>query len=396
MTPMKTRSILVLAAIAAGCNVELGDDWWGGDGEVAALEGPAVRVDVHPGATNDAELVQFLPVGRSRSDAPRRVVMRLGPGDLPALRTGDRLITPAEVQVTTRCDVGQNAPGCGYNPNIAAQLILTGRRDDTSPDGAGSVALSEVQTTTCTKAEHHCRIVVRPAQANHVLGGRYDLPCVRDDSCNVSLVMWAWHGSARSGGRDRVIVGENEGNFLDWEARGQADRGADTDKGRLMVVRERGIVQSMRERRRSSGSGGLRVPTNASSVLVYSHRIGRLRAGEQVVVEAKVVTAVDSRARFSTLMLLSRDRNDTNGDRLVQDRTYPSAITEHNGINCTPGTSPCTTHRVAVFRVSRDIDAPVYVNLIARSAVPGGGSTRVVVRRGDGFVRTTRYDADYP
>jgi hypothetical protein len=393
MSPIPHRPVLFLLLCAAGCNVELGDDWWGSGGEVAALEGTRVRVDVHPGASNDAELVQFLPVGRSRSDAARRVVMRLGPGDLPGLRSGDRLITPAEVQVTTRCDVGQNAPGCDYNPHVAAQLILTGRRDDTRAAGAGSIALSDVQTTTCTKAEHHCRMVFRPAQANNVLRGRLDLPCVRDDSCHVNLVMWSWHPNARSGGRDRLIIGENEG---DWERRGEASRGAETDKGRLMVVRERGILPSMRERRRSSGSGGLRIPTNASSVLVYSHRIGRLRAGEQVVVEAKVVTAVEGRARFSTLMFLSRDRNDTNGDRLVRDRTFPSAITEHNGINCTPGTSPCTTHRVAVFRVNRDIDAPVYVNLVARSAVPGGGSTRVVVRRGDGFVRTTRYDADYP
>lgn len=395
MSLITTRSILLLVALA-GCNVELADDWWGSEGEVAALEGSAVRVDIHPGATNDAELVQFLPVGRSRSDAPRRVVIRLGPRDLPALRTGDRLITPAEVQVTTRCDIGQSAPGCGYNPHVAAQLILTGRREDTRPSGNASVALSEVQTTTCTKSEHHCRIAFMPRQANHVLSGRFDLPCIRDNSCHVNLVMWAWHGDARSGGLDRVIVGENEGNFLDWERSGQAARGAERDKGRLMVVRERGILPSMRDRRRSSGSGSLRVPTNTSSTLVYSHRIGRLRAGEEVVVEAKVVTEVSSRARFSTLMFLTRDRNDTNGDRGVESRVFPSAITEHNGINCTPGTSPCTTRRVAVFRVNEDVDRPVYVNLIARSAVPGGGSARVTVRRGDGFIRTTRYDASYP
>jgi hypothetical protein len=380
---------VALALSASSCALDVLEDWWGDEGEDVGGAGENL-VGVEPGETDDAELVQFLPVGRSRAGAPRRIVMRLGPGDLPDLARGDRLITPAEVQVTTRCDVGQRASGCNYNPHVAAQLILTGGRDDHSPGGDRSVAFSDVETITCTRAEHHCRVVFRPSEANHVLRGRYDLPCVRDSSCFVNLVMWAWHPRARSGGRDRVLIGENEGNFLERESNGNASSAQDGDKGRLMAIRERGVRPSERTRSRTSGGGGLRVPTNTRPVVVYAHRLRDLRQGEQVVIEGKVVVGVDSRARFSTQLVLSRDRRDTSRGN-VANRINPSAISEHNGINCTQGTSPCTSHRVAVFRVTHDIPGDVYVNLVAKSAVPGGGSTRVVVRRNDGWLRSTRY-----
>src|SRR5262249_41434287 len=155
--------------------------------------------------TDRAELVEGLPIGRTADGAERRVVLRLSPGQLPGLAPGDRLIAPAEVQVTTRCDVGQNAPGCGYNPNIRAQLLLTDDAGDTSPKGGRSKALSEVQTQVCTSAEHHCRFVFRPSDASLMLDGAAALPCLQNDSCHINLVMWAWHSDARAGGADKVL-----------------------------------------------------------------------------------------------------------------------------------------------------------------------------------------------
>src|SRR5262245_35381218 len=60
---------------------------------------------VEPGKTDDAELVKTLPIAKSESAATRRVVMRIGPGELPSLAVGDRLTAAAEAEVTTRCDV---------------------------------------------------------------------------------------------------------------------------------------------------------------------------------------------------------------------------------------------------------------------------------------------------
>jgi hypothetical protein len=162
-----------------------------------------------------------------------------------------------------------------------------------------------------------------------------------------------------------------------------------------MAVRERNIVAADRRARETSGGGTKTINTNADSELVYSHALKAdgqgLRAGEQFVIEARVVSAVSSRARFSTLMFLTKDRNAKDGNGL--DKTAPSQISEHNGINCTDGTTPCTTRKVAVFRVTEDIAGPVFVNLIARSEVPGGAPAHVIVRRDDGWLRSVRYPA---
>ena len=371
--------------VLAGCSLgEVGPDedpFWDGareddnaDADVA-LAG-AKRVAIEAGRTDTAELVQFLPVGRSENGAERRVVMRVKP---PALAKGDRLIAPAEIEVTTRCDVGQTAPGCNYNPNVRAKLVLANAANDI--DGLG---LSEARTISCTRADHHCKIVFRPGEAMRDLG---DVKCLGDQSCVVNLVMWAWHPDARAGGVDKLLVGSNDGDFL---ANGRVEQ----DQGRLMAIRERGLVAADRAVRETSEGGTQQINTSANAELVYSHALkagGDLKAGEQFVIEAKLVTAVSSRARFSTEMFLTKNKQATDSNQL--DKVAPGAIAEHNGINCTTGTSPCTTERVAVFRVTEDIAGPVYVNVIAKSEVPGPGSATVVVRRSDGFVRSIRYAA---
>jgi hypothetical protein len=353
--------------LLVGCAADP-DPYWDGasdhDDDIALAANK--RVAIEPGRVDTAELVKFLPVGRSENGADRRVVMRV---KAPGLAKGDRLITPAEVEVTTRCDIGQVAPGCDYNPNVRAQLVL-----------AGGKAMSEIRTITCTRAEHHCKIVFRPSDAMRDIG---DLGCAPD--CHVELVMWAWHPEARANG-DVVIVGSNDGDFL---ATGDVEQ----DQGRLMAIRERGLVAADRARRETTDGGSKEINTNANPELVYSHALGDLKAGEQYVIEAKLVTEVSARARFSTEMFLTKNRQATDGNGL--DKVAPSAIAEHNGINCTPGTSPCTTERVAVFRVTEDVAGPVYVNIVAKSAVPGAGSARVVVKRGEGFVRSVRYAASF-
>lgn len=347
----------------------------------APVEAPQVRVE--GGEIDDAELVQRLPVGRSEADAKRRVVLRLSSEELPDLALGDRLITPAEVQVTTRCDVGQSAPGCGYDPKIRAQLLLTGASDDVEPAGPESMALSDAITQTCTKNEHHCMFVFRPDDATNVLDD--ELPCLMAGDCRVNLVMWAWDSNARAGGEDEVIVGGNEGNYLDNHV-------VEGDRARLMAVRERGITADDRDERESSGDGTRNVPTTAEPVLVYSHTLaGDIRGDEQFLVEAKIVASVGSRARVSTEMFLTTDADAIDGGGF--DAIAPRQIGEHNGINCLPNHGRCTLRKVAVLRAREDIAGPVHVNVVVKSAVPGGGTTSVVLHRENGWVRSTRYPA---
>lgn len=353
----------------------------GGTDEPDPLAGK--RVAVEPGPTKDAELVSRLPIARSQAEATRKVVLRLGPDRLPQLRAGDRLVVMAEVQVTTRCDLGQTAAGCDYDPRIRAQLVLSGDPDATDPMADGTHALSEPQTQTCTKGEHHCMFVFQASDATADLGGVLALPCLDDGSCHVGLVMWAWDPQARTGGQDVVLVGENEGDFL-------ANGMIGSDKARLMVVRERGLVDADREQHETSGSGTMSVPTDASARLVYSHRIAdALRKDEQLAIEAKLVTAVGGRARISSKLFVTRDPSATEGDDVLG--IAPGELGEHNGTNCTAGQSPCTTRKAAVLRASADVDGPIYVNLVVHGAVPGGGATAITVRKDEGWVRSVGY-----
>ncbi|MFO0608011.1 MAG: hypothetical protein U0324_32910 [Polyangiales bacterium] len=348
---------------------------------------PERSVRVAPGPTDDAELLRLLPIGTSAASAPRRVVLRLGPDDLPSLREGDVLMAPAEVQVTTACDVGQAGPACGYGPQVAAQLILTGDRDDRDPDGPESRALSDVTRTTVTSAEHHVTMAFRAGASRATLSGGFALPCLADGRCHVNLVMWAWDAQARPGGADALLVGENEGDYL-------ANGVVQGDKARIMAVRERNLRADDRVEREVTGGGAVDMPLDARDVLIYSLPIAGdagFARGEQYYVEARAVVRVTGRARFSTQLFLARDPRATDPRSL--DGVFPGAISEHNGGNCTTGTSPCTTNRVAVFRASDDVRGPVYVQLIARSAVPGGGSASVTVDRGGGWLRATRYAA---
>lgn len=343
----------------------------------ASVDDP--RVQISPGVVDEAELVKTLPVARMQSNAERRVVLRLDPSQLPSLETSDRLRAGAEVQVTTRCDVGQNAPGCDYDPQIGAQLLVTTADGDSTP-------MSDVQTQTCSRTEHHCMFVFRPVDATVLLEGTLDV-CEAADECRVELVMWAWDVDAREGGVDEVLVGENEGDYL-------VNQEVSGDKARLVAVRERGELGELPEQSETIGAGTLQVPTDASPTLVYSHLLAAdgLLEGEQFLVEAKIVTSVSSRARVSSKMFVTTDPEERDGGGLAA--TAPKQIGEHNGVNCTTGDSPCTTRKVAVFRATEDIDGAVYVNVMIKSAVPGGGSANVAVQRDAGWIRATKYGAE--
>ena len=73
-----------------------------------------------------SERIDVLPITRRPEQEPR-VVMSLGPADLPALERGDTLAALAEVQVTTTC-VDRTARCIGrpysFSPYASAKLVL--------------------------------------------------------------------------------------------------------------------------------------------------------------------------------------------------------------------------------------------------------------------------------
>jgi hypothetical protein len=337
------------------------------------------------GRTNNAERRELLPIGRT-AGASRFVVMRLQPADLPRLQLGDTLRAAAELQVTTRCDIGQVAPGCNYSPHVRLQLVLSGSRDGTSPHAAGTLALSGVHRFDCTKDDHHCVKVINFDDASVTLRGDNALPCLTDGSCFVNLVAWAYHPDARSGGSDKLLLGANEGDFL---ANGKVEQ----DRGRIMAVRERGIGAgdvSLRVTPHDVRGGPITLASNGDSKRIYSHTLAGgadLRAGEKFRVWAEVDASSNGRVNLSLEMFLTSNRFDHNGGAIAD--TSPKAISEHNGTNCSPG-NDCHLRKVTVFAIDRDIRGPVYVNIAAATEVPGPGSATTTIHD-TGFIKALRY-----
>ena len=120
-----------------------------------------------------------------------------------------------------------------------------------------------------------------------------------------------------------------------------------------------------------------------------------LNAGERFVVKARMRPSVNARARFSSLMFLTKDKDSP--DPPNQQSSWlgsfqKTPIGEHNRINCTGGT--CTVYKVAAFRVQDDVNtsgnSPVFVNVSAKS----GLNQTVTVQNSGSWLKTKRYNAD--
>lgn len=344
----------------------------------------AKKVRVHPGTLNPAELIKTVKVGTSFSNAVRRTAFQLTPNQIPNLAQGDKIIVPAEMQVTTRCDIGQVAPGCDYDPTVRAFLMITGQQGDKDPSGNESKKIGDTQELTCTKMRHHCLFTFRRVNSSLTLTGAANVPCVSTNSCYINLVVFAANPNARPGGVDKLLIGENEGNYL---ANGEVG----SDLGRLMIIRTRDVTASDSTTRQTdfTGEGSIDLPTNAQPRVIYSHRLkqGDLVVDEQFYIDALVKAHSSSRARLSTKLVVSKNPNSTSN---TVDHITPTGISEKNGQNCNGG---CSARKVGVFRVTGNFNAPVYVNVVATSAVPGGGSTDMTIKN-QGHVQSVRWSAN--
>ncbi len=346
---------------------------------------PDGRSDIAFGRTKDAERRKLLPIGRT-SGARRYVIMRLRPSDLPNLKVGDVLRGAAELQVTTACDIGQTGPMCGYTPKVAMQLVLAGDPDATNPHAQGAMAISDIISFSCNANDHHCVKVIDFKHGSRELTAANAPGCVDDNSCFVNLAVWAYDSHARSGGRDKLIIGANEGNFLQ-------NGDSEQDRGRVMLVRERGIApadKALRVTKHDVRAGGIAMFSDGDDHRIYSHTLkggNDLRAGEKFRVWAEVEATSDHRVNVDLRMFVTKDRYAKHGR--TPDAIRPGEISEHNGTNCSPG-NPCRLRKVAVFEVTRDIQGPVYVNLVSSAEVPGPGVAHVTVQD-RGFVKSLRY-----
>lgn len=347
--------------------------------------GAESRTDITAGPTDNAELRKLLPIGRT-ADADRFVLLRLRPSDLPMLQFDDMLRAAAELQLTTACDIGQTGPSCGYSPHVRMQLLLSGNPDATDASGAGTVSLSGVKEFDCTANEHHCVKSIDFGDASRRLRADNSPPCVANNSCFVNLVVWAFHGDARGGGQDKIIVGANEGNFLD---NGKVEQ----DRARIMAVRERNVAPadvSLHVTDHDVKKDPITMSSGDKERPIYLAALngGRdLRAGEKYRVWSEVHASSNHRVNLQLEMFLTKSKSDGNGGKV--DGIEPGPISEHNGANCSPGTD-CHLRKVAVFEVKRDVKGPVFVDIAAATEVPGPGAATTTIHD-DGFVKVVRY-----
>jgi hypothetical protein len=347
-------------------------------------EGPSALVS----ATSDhAELVETIPIAGGPGASPR-VVMSMGPGQLPDLIEGDRLRASAEVQITADCTF--HRPRCAgppykYTPHLRGKLILADGGQVTG--GANAIPIGGPDDNNCHNRtgdrEHHCMLVPR---GGIDVGGGDNLPCDLS-SCHVNFVVEAWSGSA--GAADVVVVG------------GQRPNGAILqDKGRINVVRVRGAADQQAQHYSTTARVHKGLPLNLSKQVVYSQKLEGLRDREQLEVEVEMITNINHlpyATRTGARVILAKGRQAVGQGREVKEiAEFNGEISENNGFNCTQAESPCLTRKVGVLKMKKDASGPLYVNIVAIVGPknrPAGPGDHVKIAPSGGM-QVTRFPAE--
>jgi len=354
--------------------------------------GPSPKVRVSTTGSH-SELRRTLPITR-HTRAGKRVVMSMGPRELPRLVAGDRLELSSELQLTVNCYAPSPrcvGPPYAYSPVVQAQLVLApGERTA----AAGKVMpLGAQQREVCGQRlphrEHHCMITFD--DVSHTFGPGEALPC-QLDRCRVNLVVEAH--SRRAGPGDRIMVGGLKPN-------GHIPQ----DRGRINAIRisPAGDPDATVFRTSRRAHKGLR--PNHHGRVVYSVRLDGLKANDQIAVEGLIKTRIRY-LPYNTLnaaqLVLARDRGARKPDRRVREiATLNGEIDERNGFNCTQNRQSCLSHKVGVLRMLEDAESPrgrplpLYVNLAMVN-----GAKRAAPRKSDrirvtpaGGLEVTRYPA---
>jgi hypothetical protein len=384
----------LLAAAAAFCAVASGSLLW--PVEPTATGGGTAQTVFAETTGGNSELVELLPITHRPGDDPR-VVMSLGPSDLPPLEQGDTIKVFAEVQVTTTCvDRSERCIGRPYrfSPFVRAKLVLAAGRGVTGEDRA--MSLAQPKSIHCAQQRphrnHHCVLTFQHARERIRNPGALPCPATR---CFVNLVVSAHNRQAEPG--NVVVIGADkpDGSILQ-------------DKGRLSVVLTKPGAPAPK-RARTSDRVHDRVPVTRGDdwTSVYSVKLSNLRPGDILVAVAKQRTGISEvpyNVFVGSRIILTgrRSAGRTNGlSRRMS--SLDGQFTEGNGFNCTHGRSayetPCTSRKVGLLEIRRPPQqggrqVPMYVNLVCHTrpklAAPQAGDHVNVLAAGNLKVRKYR------
>jgi len=316
-----------------------------------------------------SEIRDTVPIGQ-RKWQRARVVMSIGPGELPTLHRNDILRTTAEVQVTTTC-IEFGAERCigrpyRFSPREDARIVLASRRQATGGPHAKTIA--QTRSVRChqrrPQRNHHCVLVFPPDPTR--IRHPHRLPC-RPSACHLNLVLEADYPRARDG--QVVLVGADRPNGTVRQ-----------DKGRLNAILLHKHVpppkrfRTAKRRSRSipiapSGKNGRRV--------IYSQRVNHLKKGDVLEASARHLVTISSLpypAFVGTDLILAHGRNAVVPTGIARGAVSSHGrLTEQNGFNCTHGPSayrdPCRTRKAGAVRIQRNIarnghPIPLYVNVV--------------------------------
>jgi hypothetical protein len=165
------------------------------------------------------------------------------------------------------------------------------------------------------------------------------------------------------------------------------------------VVRSRGHDDRARpEREASCLCAG--IPVAKTETVVLSHRLDDLRAGEQLLVHAKLVTdaaQLGYPARISTRLFLADSSSQVQpGGSAQQAASWKGQLSKFTGFNCIPGEGPRASQKFGVGTIKAAPGPPLYVNMVAVSAAPfggAGGGDELPIVAGGSFLDVTRYPA---
>jgi hypothetical protein len=386
----------ILAAGAASCAVASGS-LLSPEEPRATGGGPAQTVFAETTGGN-SELVEVLPITTRPASEPR-VVMSLGPADLPPLEQGDTLKVLAEVQATNTC-VDRSARCVGrpyeYSPFVSAKLVLAAGKGVTG--GRGAVSVAQPKSVHCGQQRphrnHHCVLTFQHARKR--IRNPRALPCP-PTRCFVNLVVSAHNPRAVPG--NVIVIGAD-----------QPDGSILQDKGRLSaVVTKPGAPAPQRSR--TAGRVHDRVPVTRGDdwTSIYSIKLSNLRPGDILVAVAKQRTGiapVPYNVFVGTRIILTgrRSAGRTNG-LSRRASSLKGQFTEGNGFNCTQGRSayetPCTSRKAGMLQIRRTPrrggrDVPLFVNLVCHTrpklAAPQAGDHVNVL--GQGSLEVMKYSPD--
>ncbi|UJA21416.1 hypothetical protein HJD18_15140 [Thermoleophilia bacterium SCSIO 60948] len=354
---------------------------------------------------DNSERIKTVAIGK-RPGSKSKVAMSISPNKVGPVRPGDAIVASGDIEVSTTCL--EPMPQCvgkrySYSPFVRARLVLGAKPTARSPKS--TYPLSRWDKIKCAQdlpnRNHHCVLVIPRAQ--QAIPNDAKLPCTR---CNVNLVLDAYSGQAKKG--NVLVVGTDE------------DSGIAQDKGRISAaVFKPGPVAKGKLAKTTRPSTG-RLPVSGSSkkkTVLYSLRLGNLKAGEQFIVDSKATVSLAGKPYNallqSQLVLSEKPGSVSRSGNPTKVTKTKGQISDINGFNCTRGSSahrsPCAIRRPGIMSLVYDsktnpvqgtgADVPLYLNLVASAKGQFGKDPKpgdaLRIGRKSGFIKAYRYGPEF-